>query len=204
MWEGQLRIACERDVYHLNTKERSMHDTAPAELVRRRFLAAHGAQVQPAYEHMMAQSRGGVVKAALGYRRAGTAPLFLERYLDAPVEQILSRALAQDVRRDSVLEIGNLAAEDALSLVALWGAVANDLGGQCEVAVATLTADLRRMFARIGVPMLFLAPADASRIDEPASWGRYYDRDPWVCGGLIDEGQRAIAAFFARRRKAAA
>lgn len=181
-----------------------MHNTAPAELVRRRFREAHGAHVQPAYENMMAQSRGGVVKAALGYRRAGAHPLFLERYLDAPVEQILSHALGQDVHRETVLEIGNLAAEDAPSLIALWGAAANDLGSQCEVAVATLTADLRRMFSRIGVPMLLLAPADASRTEQPSSWGRYYDCDPWVCAGLIDEGQRAISAFLARRRSLAA
>ena len=180
-----------------------MHDTAPAELVRRRFLAAHGAQVQPAYEDMMTQSRGGVVKAALGYRRAGATPLFLERYLDAPIEQILSRAFARDVSRDAVLEIGNLAAEDALALIALWGAVANDLGSQCEVAVATLTADLRRMFVRIGVPMVFLTQAEISRIDEPAAWGAYYDCDPWVCAGLIAEGQRAISTFVSRRKAAA-
>ncbi|WP_395336664.1 thermostable hemolysin [Novosphingobium sp. BL-8H] len=180
-----------------------MNDTAPAELVRRQYLAAHGAHVKPTYEHMMAKSRAGVVKAALGYRRAGEMPLFLERYLEAPIEQVLSDVLAQDVRRDSVLEIGNLAADDAMSLISLWGAVANDLGGQCEVAVATLTAGLRSMFVRIGVPLHFLAPAKICRVDDPAIWGRYYDCDPWVCAGIIEEGQRAISAFFARRRRAA-
>lgn len=181
-----------------------MAQTSPVELVRRRFQETHGAQVNPAYGQILHVSRNGAAQAALGYRRAGSEALFLERYLDCPIEDCLSAALGRPIRRDSVIEIGNLAADDAFAMVSLWGSAANDLGAACEVAVATLTAPLRSMFARMSVPLHVLARATAERVHEPAAWGRYYDSDPRVCAGAITEAQRAIASFLARRRRAAA
>jgi hypothetical protein len=140
----------------------------------------------------------------VGYRRAADEALFLERYLDAPVEELVSRAIGRPTRRENIVEIGNLAADDAFAMIELWGTAANDLGAACEVAVATLTAPLRSMFARIGLPLAVLAPAIIERSDNPADWGRYYESDPKVCAGVIADGQRAIGAFLSRRRRAAA
>jgi hypothetical protein len=162
------------------------------------FARAYGAPNAAGYaEYLVVPHR-----AALGYRRAGTEPLFLEQYLDQPIEQAVSAVLGRRVGRDRIIEIGNLAADDAWSMIALWGEAANDLGGSNEVVVATLTASLRRMFARIGVPVRELAPADPARLGTAASeWGDYYLADPRVCAGPIGEGQQAIATFLARRRR---
>lgn len=177
--------------------------TSPLELMQRRFAAMHGACLRPGYPDLLHVGRRDASRAALGYRRAGEERLYLERYLDRSVEQCLSDVLGRAVSRDKVIEIGNLAADDAFAMVELWGMAANDLGTECEIAVATLTAPLRRMFARIGVPLHILVPARAGRTDDAAAWGRYYDSDPRVCAGLIGEGQRAIAAFLARRARVA-
>lgn len=177
---------------------RATHD-----LIDRRYREAHGAQVRFSYADALSVSRGTDARAVLGYRRAGEDPLFLERYLDAPVEICLAAALGRPVERTSVIEIGNLAADDAFALIALWGSAANDLGAQCEIAVATLTASLRAMFRRIGVPLVVLAPAGIELADEPARWGRYYEGEPMVCAGVIADGQRAIGRFLARRRSVA-
>lgn len=173
-------------------------------LVRRRYREMHGACVRPAFGTYQHVERSEQLRAALGFRRAGAEALFLERYLDAPVEQAVSAAFGTSVARDSIIEIGNLAADDAFAMVELWGSVANDLGANCEMAVATLTAPLRAMFARIGVTLTVLAPATAGQVGDPQEWGRYYASDPQVCAGIISQGQRAIAAFLARRRRAAA
>ena len=147
-------------------------------------------------------SRGGAGRAALGYRRAGAEPLFLEAYCDDPIETLVSAALDRTVSRDAIVEIGNLAANNAWSMIALWGEAANDLGGASEVVVATLTAPLRRMFARIGVPAYRLMAADPAKLGPAAAdWGSYYAQDPCICAGPIAEGQRAIAGFLARRRR---
>ena len=181
-----------------------MADRPEFHLVRKRFMEMHGACVRPAFASYRSIERTGAPCAALGFRRAGAGPLFLERYLDVPVEQAVSAAAGKPVARESIIEIGNLAADDAFAMIELWGSVANDLGANCEVAVATLTAPLRSMFARAGVPLLVLAPAVAERADDPQAWGRYYASDPQVCAGVIAQGQKAIAAFLARRRRAAA
>lgn len=104
--------------------------------------------------------------------------------------------------REAIVEIGNLAADNVWSMIALWGEAANDLGGSSEVVVATLTAPLRRMFARMGVPVQELASAKPERLGtDVAAWGSYFALDPVVCAGPIAEGQRAIARFLTRRRQ---
>ncbi|KHK93517.1 thermostable hemolysin [Novosphingobium malaysiense] len=181
-----------------------MADSSEFELVRRRYSEIHGACLMPTFCKYRHVERAETPRAALGFHRAGEAPLYLERYLDGPVDAAVSAAMGRRVTRESIIEIGNLAADDAFAMIELWGSVSNDLGEDCEIAVATLTAPLRAMFGRIGVPLYVLAPATADRADEPGRWGRYYASDPQVCAGVIADGQKAIAAFLARRRRIAA
>lgn len=181
-----------------------MIETHLGNLVRRRYLRVHGALAQPCFTDMLDVARAGASRAVLGYRRADHDALFLECYLDAPIEVCLTKALGRPVARASIIEIGSLAADDGFAMVSLWAMAANDLGGECEVAVATLTAPLRHMFMRMGVPLYMLAPATVDRVGNPELWGRYYDSDPMVCAGLIAEGQRAISAYLSPRRRVAA
>lgn len=171
--------------------------------VEESYRRAYGARAPAVFGEYLAGPDAS--RAALGYRRAAAGPLFLERYLDEPIERIVSAALAREMARGSIVEIGNLAADNAWSMIALWGAAANDLAGSSEVVVATLTAPLRGMFARLGVPVHELAPADPTRLGAAAAdWGSYYRADPVVCAGPIAEGQRAIASFLVRRRRESA
>ncbi|MDE8653916.1 thermostable hemolysin [Novosphingobium album (ex Liu et al. 2023)] len=181
-----------------------MAESAESLLIRRLFRESHGAVIAPGYASYLRHDGAEAAGAALGYRRAGHERLMLECYLDAPVEQVVSAALGRPVRRESLIEIGNFAAANAFAMIGLWGAAANDLGTDCEIAVATLTAPLRAMFARIGVPLTMLAPARPERIANAAAWGRYYETDPQVCAGVIAAGQAAITAFLARRQRSAA
>jgi hypothetical protein len=181
-----------------------MTDTRPVELIQRRFQDIHGARLCPQYEQYRIHGRDGAARAALGFRRAGDEPLFLERYLDGPLEVLVSEAMGRAVPRHSIIEIGNLAADDAFAMIGLWGDTANDLGGTCEVVAATLTLPLRRMFTRMGVPFVVLGEARCERVGDPEQWGRYYEADPQVCAGFIDAGQRAIARFQARMQGRAA
>lgn len=170
------------------------------ELISNRYREVYGADLSPSFGSYLAAKKGQAPKAALGFDRAGCAPLFLERYLDAPIEALVGRAFDQPIKRDQIIEIGNFAATSPHAMIALWGAAANDLASSGEIAVATLTAPLRRMFRRIGVPIIELAPALAHRLGEAAEqWGRYYAADPIVCAGRIGEGQAAINRFFATR-----
>lgn len=181
--------------------------TPHTDLIRRKYRESFGASARPNYAAWLqaASAAAATAGAALGYCRAGAQPLFLEAYLDAPVEVLVAGALGRPVARDAIVEIGNFAADNALAMVELWGTAANDLGGTSEIAVATLTAPLRRMFARIGLPLIEIAPALPERLgDGAAQWGSYYALEPVVCAGVIADGQAAIAAFMARRGRSIA
>ncbi|PEQ12327.1 hypothetical protein B2G71_12575 [Novosphingobium sp. PC22D] len=172
-------------------------------LVRDRYAGIFGAAVEPHFREFLSRSGSEGPTAVLGYARAGAEPLFLERYLDEPVERLVGAAFGRPIARDQIVELGNLAACNGWALVRLWGEAANDLGGAMEFAVATLTAPLRDMFRRMGIPVMPLARATADRAGS-AGWGDYYQTDPLVCAGRIAEGQAAILRFLAGRRARAA
>ncbi|WP_068076815.1 thermostable hemolysin [Novosphingobium lentum] len=175
------------------------------ELVRRCYRQSFDARIAPGFANFRTAMRHADHGAVLGYRRAGSEPLFLEAYLDRPVEQVLADALGCPVHRDAVIEIGNFASTSAPAMIALWTQCANDLGASDEIAVATLTAPLRSMFRRIGVPFTVLSDARPERLGDAAgAWGAYYRQDPKVCAGRIADGQAALARFADRRRRGAA
>jgi hypothetical protein len=175
------------------------------DLMQSRFEQVHQALPSIRYTELRGQSCGGRVCAALGYRRAHIEPLFLEAYLNEPVETLLSNQFERCVTRNDIVEIGNLASCNAPAMIALWAQTANDLGGQAEIAVAVLTLPLRRMFARLGVPLVEIVRADpASLGDASAEWGAYYAQDPVVCAGVIADGQAQLARFLVRIERQAA
>lgn len=140
--------------------------------------------------------------AALGYRDASDGRLFLETYLDASVERIVSEIFGRDIARQAIVEIGCLAAMPSLALVRLWCDTANSLVGTHEVAVATLTRPLRRMFAKVGLPLVELARANPALVSDATSWGSYYETDPVVCAGDIGAGAAALAIYSGRGGRA--
>lgn len=178
-----------------------MQHPAATAVIDRRYRESFAATVQPSFRDYVGYSRTSGSIAALGFRRASGGALFLESYLDQPVEALVAQALARPCDRSAIVEIGNFAADNAVVMLDLWGKVANDLGGACEIAVATLTAPLRRMFQRIGIPIQIIAPALQQRLGaDGASWGSYFAQDPQVCVGVIADGQQALAIWLQRRR----
>jgi len=164
--------------------------------VLRRFSEKHDATPRIDYPRWhRIDGAGEAPTATLGHRDAADGPLFLEAYLHSPVERIVSEAMDREVPRAAIVEIGCLAALPSLALVRLWCQTAEELAQSHEVAVATLTRPLRAMFARIGLPLVRLAPADPAQIADPDAWGGYYRLDPVVCAGDIRAGTAALKAF---------
>lgn len=125
---------------------------------------------------------GGELLSAAGIAPATGGSLFLEHYLDVPVEQAIGAKLGHPVARTTVLEVGNLASGTAgggrlmiLTLVRLLEARG------LEWITFTATRPLRNSLARLGVVAHELAVADRAALGaEGATWGRYYDHDPRV------------------------
>jgi hypothetical protein len=146
------------------------------------YAEAFSSRIRAHYPTLMSvQDARGEIHAAVGFRLASDGPLFLERYLDEPIEAVLAAA------RAGVAEIGNLASASAGASLFLFMALARHLHQLgCDHAVATATRQLRRSFGRVGFPTRTLTTADPTRLGaEAKDWGGYYERDPEVLAGAI-------------------
>ncbi len=162
------------------------------------FARCHGVARMAHYPLLSSlRSPSGGIVAAAGRRVAGETPLFLETYLDRPIESIVSDVAGTTVRRDRIVEIGSLAATGRAPLVALFVKVAQLLDSDgFDYAVVTATAKLRRAFALMGFASAPLAVADAARLpDAGAAWGRYYDSKPVVLAGRIADTRKRLDSF---------
>lgn len=175
-----------------------MHVEAARQFIERRYAAIHGAVPDADYPHFCivdSEPEKGPI-AALGFRLAGEERLFLENYLDDPVERVVSEKLGNRVNRDRIVEIGAHASAQSRATVALWARTARHLNGIADVAVAVLTSPLRLMFGKLGIDIYDLGAADQSRLPEGAAdWGRYYDLQPRICAGLIAPALPKLADF---------
>ncbi len=136
----------------------------------------------------------GRIVAAAGYRSATSGRLFLERYLAAPVEQLLVTHAADPMARGQIVEVGHLAASRAGEGRRLIFLLGPHLAGEnFQWVVGTLTSELRHLFIRIGVAPTVLGTADPAVLGkEAASWGSYYDHRPLVLAGRLDEALRQL------------
>jgi hypothetical protein len=161
----------------------SPHRAAVEKFIIAAYARAFGAQLTITMPELMAarDAEGGVV-GALGLRCAGEATLFLEGYLDQPVEITLTAASGHAARRESIIEVGHLAAASpggSSWLIALLTSYLLGLGKNW--AVFTGNRALRNAFARLGISMVDLGDAAPERIGASRqTWGSYYDDEPRV------------------------
>lgn len=155
------------------------------------FSRAYGARIEHFAEHLagMRQADGPWV-AGVGYTAAAANPLFVEQYLDCPVEAAIAAQLGVSVRRSQIVEVGNLAANTpgaARRLIVRMTALLHRLGHTW--VVFTSTRALLNTFARLDVAPIVLATADPARLAGGAEpWGTYYDTRPQVMTSSIPLG----------------
>lgn len=167
------------------------------------FASAHQADVQHYLPELLAlHDSGGRLAAAAGMRPASDGPLFLERYLDAPLEAAVSQVAGVELNRSTLVEVGNLASHSAgsarLMIIAVTWLLANR--GFKWVAF-TGAATLINSFQRLGLMPTVLAVADPDRLQgQVDQWGTYYQHCPQVFAGNIGHGFDALtrAGVFQR------
>ena len=155
--------------------------------VRDVFLRRYGAHVSVFAPQLLMLEQAGHPVAVAGWRGAATEPLFLENYLDAPIETILRALTGQTLRREQIVEVGNLASEKAGgSLQVIRHLARKFVEAGHEWVVFTATQELIGIFAKLGLPLLALAKADPTRLGSAAAdWGSYYESVPIVVAGSI-------------------
>ncbi|MFO0990677.1 MAG: thermostable hemolysin [Hyphomicrobiales bacterium] len=157
-------------------------------LINRRYQAQFGIGIEVDYPLLLTLAkRSGEVLAAVGLRCAADGPLFLEQYLDRPIELELARHGLGTHRREKIVELGSLASvSNSASLYLVAAMAAYMEARRYRVATVTGTRRLRRLFSLFDFKIKTLAAARQERLaDQRTDWGSYYNDDPWVLAGTV-------------------
>lgn len=164
--------------------------------VAQRFAAEYGAHLTHFMPLLVAlQDADGNVLAIAGVRSALMESLFLEHYLDHPIEQVLQRNGMRSVSRHHIVEMGNLAAVKPGYTRYLFAAMTDLLlAWDFQWLTCTGVIAVRNLFRRLDMEPTVIAPALPHRIpDASKHWGNYYEKNPQVLTGEIRRGRDCVA-----------
>ncbi|WP_237057134.1 thermostable hemolysin [Microbulbifer sediminum] len=152
------------------------------EYIAGKFAQVYGARIRHFLPALLALRGANGVQAALGLRRADQGTLFLEQYLDEPIEHQLAGAARQPVGRTGVVEIGNLVATTRGSSLCLFLMLAELFhAAGLTWAIFTATPEVQRLLRKLTHRPLVLCEADGRRLGaSQEDWGTYYDTRPVV------------------------
>lgn len=174
--EGALTsILCSAESFQRKDAEAFIH---------RIFQEVHGANVKYFMPQMIClrDSRDQLLAVA-GMRSAKEDVLFLERYLNSPVEELIADLTKISVKRHQIVEIGNLAVERPSFTRLLMAALSAHLySTDTEWIVFSALPVVRNAVAKTNHEMFVLADATLEKIapEDRADWGSYYDHHPQV------------------------
>jgi hypothetical protein len=148
------------------------------------FKQAYGANLTSFMPKLVAlRDANGVLMAAFGLQPALGNKLFLEQYIDSPIEQLVSEHLHRNIPRKEITSIGNLAVANPRNAGVLISHVIQhclDLG--LKWSVATAHHSLQNGLIKGGRDVYALAPADPAKLpkEELQHWGSYYKYTPQI------------------------
>jgi len=158
-------------------------------IISEKYHSAHSAHITEFMPILLGMSLGGRSHAALGLRPGHYRPMFLEQYMDAPIEQQVAGLSGKPVDRLSLIEVGNLVVTHRgaglLMFIVMATAIAK---AGFEWMVFTVTDEVERLIRRLDFNPRYLAMADPARLkDRKKQWGHYYDCNPKVMVGSLIE-----------------
>ncbi|OGT16871.1 MAG: hypothetical protein A2342_07175 [Gallionellales bacterium RIFOXYB12_FULL_54_9] len=125
----------------------------------------------------------GQLIAACGIRNAGIEHLYLENYMDQPVEQLLSEKTGSIVLRSDIVEIGNYSVAELGLSRTLTSAIFHQLHATSKQwAVFTAIQLVQNALIRQDIFPKVLCDADIHHLppEDRAEWGSYYEQNPKV------------------------
>lgn len=162
-------------------------------LVQERFELTHAARVRTFMPSLLLfTDRSAALWGVAGARSAAGEPLFLERYLDAPIEHAIAARTGAKVRRNQIVEIGNFACLKPHVATRFVASLPRFLIGQGHTWVTfTATSSVRRILKCLGARCVDLGRAEGACAGSAADdWGRYYESDPHVMAGFLPLARR--------------
>ncbi len=128
------------------------------------------------------------ILSAVGFRYAKDGGLFLERYTQTPIDNILN------CPRNEIVEIGNLASAGKGASIFLFAALSSYLHNKnISYAAITGTNFLHSYFEKAGLKPRKICDADIAAIQGNGdNWGSYYDTQPRVLVGCVNNGVKRL------------
>jgi hypothetical protein len=151
--------------------------------IRQVYDATYGARISAFLPLLLELRNDSGGRAVLGIRPARSRQqLFLEQYLDRPIEQEIAAAANCPVGRDGIVEIGNLAADQRGASQHLFTVLAAVLAAaNFRWMVFTATPQVEKLIERLHYSPKALRRVDPARLGpQIKDWGRYYDTNPRV------------------------
>lgn len=171
------------------------------DFIRGSFRIAYQARIRHFMPALMSvRSPKDELVAVCGLRDPRHEHMFLENYLPGPVEARLAELTGKPVARAGLMEVGNLAVARPGFARFLIAALTEHLHARGrQWAVFTAVPTLRNAFARLGIRLVELGPADSGKLSpsQRAEWGSYYDCEPLVMAARVSQSLAALrrAAF---------
>ncbi|MCF6436885.1 thermostable hemolysin [Pseudoalteromonas sp. MMG022] len=157
--------------------------------VKSGFASAYQANLHDFYPLLsrLSTSQGDCV---LGLRLAANADLFVEQYLQQPIE----RFLPQCQTRAQIAELGNLYSTHRSATLGHFIVVTRAfLDTDIQYLAFTGTLQVRNLMAWCEVPICELSVAQSECVASALDYGSYYAADPKVCVVDLRSAQQVIA-----------
>ncbi|TNF35302.1 MAG: thermostable hemolysin [Gammaproteobacteria bacterium] len=166
--------------------------------IHTQFARHYGADVHSFLPWLVGLYKDEAVAAVAGIRFARDEQLYLEHYLDEPIEAAIAHIPGLAVHRHEIAEIGNLAGTVRSCVRELFVALAC-LTQAAGMKVVTCTANpaVRAVFREMKMPFKPVCTAVPSRLGKGASqWGSYYARTCVIMAVNIDDVIDAMARHY--------
>jgi hypothetical protein len=130
----------------------------------------------------------------MGFRPALAETLFVEQYISDSIEAVIAAQTQADVNRNTIVEIGNLAAVKQGSSQLLMIIIVALLYRQgYHWAVFSATEDVRKIMNKLGFTTYTLCPAKSEKIQSDVEqWGSYYHTQPYVMAGDLRDTYKKL------------
>jgi len=145
----------------------SAERTEVEDYIASKFRQEYAAELSSFAPLLLSMHCKNELSAAVGIRPASSGPLFVEQYLDKPIEHCIKATDSSAIQRDEIVEIGNL--------------VTTRRG-----ASQLLFIVLGSLMYEAGYRWLVFSASDPGRLgDHAGEWGSYYETSPKVIVGDI-------------------
>lgn len=190
----RLKSLSKRFDYDVNLYSQTHHERKAIEaFIQHGFEHTYRASISVTMPMLLAIKQGNF-KAALGLRTA-SSPLFVEQYLDEPIENAIQNTEVK-ATRNYIVEVGHLYSNHtkfALPLLLTTGISLFAVGQKTVVFCAT--AHVKKLITQAGIPLVELCQANQQKlVNSGEFWGSYYQTSPSVIAISTSDIVQAVLA----------